>query len=133
MAEQLREATMLATEIAIGESRKLAGVLFAEGHLLRFLVALNDREVYPAPQLVPDLGPLVVMVPWRRGGQAKINNRWVSDNDYARVWRRGRHTLLHHLGAWSGAVVSVGGGDVIRIPSLIQRSWKVTERGVEAV
>jgi hypothetical protein len=131
MAEQLREATMLATELAIGETRKVATTLFAEGHLLRFLVALNDREVYPAPQLVPDLGQLVVMVPWRRGGEVRINNGWLSDNDYARVWQRDRHRLLHYLGAWGGAVVSVKRGDIFTIPSLLVRKWRLTERGIE--
>jgi hypothetical protein len=133
MAEQLREATMLATELAIGETRKVATTLFAEGHLLRFLVSLNDREVFPAPRLIPDLGQLVALVPRQRGGRVLINDGWLSGDDYDRVWRRGRHLLLHHLGDWSGAVVAVRMGDTITVPSLIPRTWKVTEGGIEAL
>jgi hypothetical protein len=132
-ADQLREHTLLRTEIASQSSRKLAAVLFAEGHLLRFLVSLNDREVFPAPRLIPDLGQLVALVPRQRGGRVLINDGWLSGDDYDRVWRRGRHLLLHHLGDWSGAAVAVRMGDTITVPSLIPRTWKVTEGGIEAL
>jgi hypothetical protein len=118
----------------IGETfKRRARTALAESLVLEFLAALDGREVYPAPKVIPEVGPGVLLVPWRRMGRVQVGDVFLSDHDYARVWRRDRHLLLDHLGDWSAAVVSVKLGEAIHIPTLHPKTWRVTEVGVAPI
>jgi hypothetical protein len=115
-----------ATTDLVEQYRRASLSTMAESLLLDFLVRLAKQQSFPAAQPIPQLGPDVLVVPWKRCGRVWIDRRPLWENDFDRVWRHNDRLLVARLGPWSAAVVAVNPGSTAYVPSLPVTSFRAS-------